>query len=171
MSDRNNADNWRLEESDDTSGRWRLEETEQNQLSPWELQDEEYEEAGWQPVEYARAERNPGGGWVLPSLVGLALIAVVAYGVWIGLTRLPAGTFGSLLDGSALLTPVATADTVAAGTTPEEPAMDPTTAPTETATVAPTLAPTEAPTVVPTPVQVEERFATITSQYGGNARR
>lgn len=172
MSDQNNADNWRLEESGDTSGRWRLEETEQNQLSPWELQEDEYEEVGWQPVEYARAERNQSGGWVLPSLVGLALIAVVSYGAWIGLTRLPAGTIGSLIGNNNLLTPVPTSEAATvAETTPDAPAVEeaPTDAPTATATTPPTVAPTEAPTLPP-PTMVEERFATITSQYGVNAR-
>lgn len=172
MSDQNNADNWRLEESGDTSGRWRLEETEQNQLSPWDLQEDYYEDAGWQPVEYARSGRSQGGGWVLPTLVGLALLAVVAYGVWIGLTYLPAGTIGSLIGTDNLLTPVPTVASVASNDVEETPvvAQEATTEPTATATTAPAVVPTEEPIVAPTVALVEERFATITSQYGVNAR-
>jgi uncharacterized protein YgiM (DUF1202 family) len=172
MSDRNTADNWRLEESGDTTGRWKLEEAEQNQISPWELQDEYAEENEWQPVDYAREPRPQGGGWVLPSLVGLALIAVVAYGAWIGLTRLQPGMLGQLLGQNTLLTPVPTVDSAAAAITPEQPVTEEGAAeePTATATPEALVAPTAAPTVPAAPALVEERFVTISAQYGVNAR-
>ncbi len=168
MSDRNTADNWRLEESGDTTGRWKLEEAEQNQISPWELQDEYAEENEWQPVDYAREPRPQGGGWVLPSLVGLALIAVVAYGAWIGLTRLQPGMLGQLLGQNTLLTPVPTVDSAAAAITPEQPITAE--EPTATATPEATVAPITEPTVPAAPALVEERFVTISAQYGVNAR-
>lgn len=172
MSDRNTADNWRLEESGDTTSRWKLEETEQNQISQWELQEEYPEEAGWQPVDYMREPQRQSGNWVLPSLVGLALIAVVAYGAWIGLTRLQPNMIGQLLGQGTLLTPVPTVAGSAIESTPDQ------AAPTEaaitvippTVVAEPTLPPTAAPTVAPTPAQVEERFVTINAQYGVNAR-
>ncbi|MCB0188415.1 MAG: hypothetical protein KDE31_29295, partial [Caldilineaceae bacterium] len=49
-------------------------------------------------------------------------------------------------------------------------AEEPTEAPTATVTVPPTASPTEAPTASPTLALVEERFVTITSPYGVNAR-
>jgi len=175
MSDRNTADNWRLEESDDRSSRWKLEETEQNQISQWELQDEFAEEAGWQPVDYTREpEQRQSGSWILPSLVGLALIAVVAYGAWIGLSRLQPNMIGQLLGQGDLLTPVPTvvSSSSIAAITPEVAA--PTEAPVEplptTVIAEPTLPPAEVATAAPAPVQVEEQFATITAQYGVNAR-
>ncbi|MCB0063323.1 MAG: hypothetical protein KDE19_14480, partial [Caldilineaceae bacterium] len=59
MSDPNRSDNWRLEESGETAGRWKLEEAEQNRISQWALQDDPSydpsgQEADWHPVEYAR---------------------------------------------------------------------------------------------------------------------
>ncbi len=172
MSDRNTTDNWRLEESGDTKSRWKLEETEQNQISQWELQEEYSEEAGWQPVDYMREPQRQSGSWVLPSLVGLALIAVVAYGAWIGITRLQPNMIGQLLGQGALLTPVPTVAGAAAAVTPDQPV--PTEAPITvippTVIAEPTLPPTEVPTVAPAPAQVEERFVTITAQYGVNAR-
>ncbi len=172
MSDRNTADNWRLEESGDTTSRWKLEETEQNQISQWELQEEYSEEAGWQPVNYTREPQRQSGSWVLPSLVGLALIAVVAYGAWIGITRLQPNMIGQILGQGDLFTPVPTVANSVAATTPDSTAATaaPVTVIPPTVIAEPTIPPTEAPTVAPTPVQVEERFVTISAQYGVNAR-
>lgn len=174
MSDQNTVDNWRLEESGKTRSQWTLEETEQNRLSQWELQDEYQEEVAWQPVEYERdVNSRQGGGWVLPSLVGLALLAVVAYGAWIGLTRLPSNMIGSWLPIANVATPTSAAESVAAtGQTADTPT--PTVAViTEqpTATPEPTLPPAATPTVaVPVPLLVEQQFVVISAQYGVNAR-
>ncbi len=177
MSDPNTSDNWRLEESGDATGRWKLEETEQDRISQWELQnDQSYPPtAEWQPVEYNRdpyQEERGGGGWVLPSLVGLALIAVVTYGAWIGLTQLEIGDFGGIIsnlsgspdpadDVAAAPTPTEAATLAIIATEPQQP----------TATTAPTNTPPPAePTPAPLPALVEERYATVAEQYGINAR-
>ena len=168
MSEQNTADNWRLEDSGDTLDQWKLQETEQTQVAQWQLQGGRTDEVGWQPVDYER--QTPRGSWVLPFLVGLALIAVFAYGVWIGL-----GTLGITNLSSALsFLQTAPTPTIAAAV-PTEPAavaaaLTPTTAP-PTATVAPTA--TATPVVSPTPVllKVEQQVVRVTNLYGVNARR
>ena len=154
MSDQNTADNWRLEDTGKTGKQWKLQETEQNRISQWQLQDDGYDEAGWQPVAYERESRQQGGGWVLPSLVGLALVAVVAYGAWIGLTQInpiSGFNFGSILS-VATATPLPTTAPVVSEPLPTETlavVVNP------TATVAPTPLPTAtlpagpAPTAAP----------------------
>lgn len=178
MSDPNRSDNWRLEESGDTAGHWKLEETEQNRISQWELQNDDayMEEAGWQPVEYTRdpyQQQSGGSGWVLPSLVGLALIAVVAYGAWIGMTQLDLNNFGSLIP-SIASTPLPTSDTAAVAqvdetATPVGEAVATEVVPPTDTPPAPTA--TEAPpTATPVPALVEEQYVTVIEQYGINAR-
>lgn len=171
MSEQNTADNWRLEDTGDTLDQWKLQETEQNQAEQWQLQRVRTEEVGWQPVDYERQGARRGS-WVLPLLVGLALVAVFAYGVWIGL-----GTLG-ITDISSLIAPaqaeptppqaVAAAEldataTAMAGAVAAEP--------TATATVPPTDTPPPAPSPTAEPIKVEQQIVRITNQYGVNARR
>lgn len=171
MSEQNTADNWRLEDTGDTLDQWKLQETEQNQAEQWQLQRTRPGDVGWQPVDYER-QGVRRGSWVLPLLVGLALVAVFTYGVWIGL-----GTLG-IADISSLLAPVQTAPTppqaVAVAeqdATATAAAATPTTAPTATATVAPTNTPLPTPSPTPEPLKVEQQIVRITNQYGVNARR
>ncbi len=172
MSDQNTADNWRLEDTGNTGKQWKLQETEQNRIAQWQLQDESYEDVGWQPVAYEREPRQQGGGWVLPTLVGLALVAVVAYGAWIGLTQFNVSNFsiGSLIS-NATFTPVATE--VGGVTEPivNAPTAVVATAPivtTETPVPTATLPPATSPTLAP--VLVDQRYVRISNQYGVNAR-
>ena len=94
MSRRNLADEWRLEEQDVPADQWKLEPAEQNAIAQWQLRDEAggVDPNEWQPVSYTRERREPRVNWVLPSLVGIALVAVIAYVAWIALER--AGLFG-----------------------------------------------------------------------------
>lgn len=176
MSDQNTADNWRLEDTGKTGKQWKLQETEQNRIAQWELQDESYEDTNWQPVLYEREPRQQGGGWVLPSLVGLALIAVVAYGAWIGLTQFTPGAFnlGNLIS-AATFTP-APANTgndpnAVAGIGTEAATTEVPTAAPATPTPEPTATLPAAPTATAAPAIVELTYARITNQYGVNARR
>lgn len=176
MSDQNTADNWRLEDTGKTGKQWKLQETEQNRIAQWELQDEAYEDTNWQPVLYEREPRQQGGGWVLPSLVGLALIAVVAYGAWIGLTQFTPGTFnlGNLIS-AATFTPAPTNTgndpNAVAGIGTEAATTEVPTAAPATPTPEPTATAPAAPTVTVAPAIVELTYARITNQYGVNARR
>lgn len=171
MSEQNTADNWRLEDTGDTLDQWKLQEGEQTQAEQWQLQRLRPNDIGWQPVDYER-QGPRRGSWVLPLLVGLALVAVFAYGVWIGL-----GTLG-ITDISSLIAPVQTTPTALPEVALAEQdatatalAAVPTEEPTATATVAPTE--TAAPTPSPTPesIKVEQQIVRITNQYGVNARR
>jgi len=169
MSEQNTADNWRLEDTGDTLDQWKLQEAEQTRMAQWQLEGGQPEDVSWQPVAY---ERQPPrrGSWLLPILVGLALIAVFAYGVWIGL-----GTLG-ITDVASLLPSLQTEPTPVSGVAavPQEQAtptvaLTPTTVP--TATLAPTDTPPPTPSPTPEALKVEERIVRVTNQYGVNARR
>jgi uncharacterized protein YgiM (DUF1202 family) len=150
----------------------------------WRLQEDDAA-TDWQPVEYSRPPRSRPN-WILPSLIGVALVAVVGYLVWFGINR-----FGPELAFWSQPSPAATEEVISGtegvgedagegagqeteGTPAEDPdavAAQPQTpevvaSPTPQAPPTPTSAP---PT--PTPVMVEERIATIRNQYGVNARQ
>ncbi|CAN5552708.1 hypothetical protein BH10CHL1_BH10CHL1_24060 [soil metagenome] len=175
MSDQNVANNWRLEETGETQDRWKLQEAEQGLAAQWQLQDEPRTEASWQPVDYTRERPGPGN-WVLPALVVIALIAVVGYIAWIGLTRFNLLTPVSTTDVSQ--TPVSIATSAADANTPDATALAANIAVTQT--TAPTVAPTEPPAataiIVPTPAptptvaRVEQEFISVSDPAGVNAR-
>ncbi len=176
MSEQNTADNWRLEDTGDTLDKWKLQEAEQTQVSAWQLQSGQPSDANWQPVEY---ERQPTrrGSWVLPLLVGVALIAVFSYGVWIGLGTLGID-MGDLGINSFLPslqtepTPTVAAAVVPIGETTPAAEIAATVAPTTTTdAVAETAPPTPIPSPTPAPLLVTEQIVRITNQYGVNARR
>lgn len=173
MSRRNIAEEWKLEGEGEPDDQWTLQPAEQNAVTQWELQDEGApgERGDWQPVDYMREPREPRGNWVLPALVGVALVAVIAYVAWIALDR--AGLFGP--------TSPAPEPTPAAAVEPpvedpvEEPA--PTEAPLDTPpppTPEPTLEPTVEPTPEPspTPIPLVNLESIVVNTVGGvNARR
>lgn len=130
----------------------------------------------WQPVTYSRPPQTRTN-WILPSLVGITLAAVVSYMVWIGITRLSPNiaTLQTIPDPQATPTSAALEEGATDNTAPEEaappPIEDPTNTPpvpTNTSEPTPTTAPTEEPS--PTPILVEQRIATIANQFGVNAR-
>ncbi|MCX6046007.1 MAG: SH3 domain-containing protein [Chloroflexi bacterium] len=172
MSDQNVANNWRLEDTGETQDRWKLQEAEQGLVTQWQLQDEPRPEAAWQPVDYTRERPGPGN-WVLPALVVVALVAVVGYIAWIGLTRFNLLTTTTPTDAAqtpaGVVTSVADANTpaaIAANTEVTQTAA-PTVAPTEPAPTA-VLVPTPAPT--PTVARVEQEFISVSDPAGVNAR-
>ncbi len=173
MSDQDVANNWRLEETGgETQDRWKLQAAEQGLVAQWQLQDERRTDAAWQPVDYAR-ERRGAGNWVLPSLVVLALVAVVGYIAWIGLTRFNLLSPTSTTNVSQ--TPVATT-AAADASTPA--AVGLAVSATPTITVASTTAPTARPepTLAPTPIpaptsaRVEQEFVSVNDPVGVYAR-
>jgi len=169
MSERNVADDWKLEETGETLERWKLQAAEQNATAPWQLQDPTRAENAWQPIDYNR-ERGGASNWLLPSLVILSFVAVVAYMAWIGLTRL-----GLLSPTTAAVEPTAVA---VIATTPDvlTPVVGASDALTPTATVEPTQVVLPTPTIEPTPipaptvVQMIQQFVVITDTAGVNAR-
>lgn len=155
------AEYMELRDTEGVADRWRLQEDEAGAASDW------------QPVEYSRPPKARPS-WIVPTLATVALVAMVGYAAWVGITRFDIG-FGNLLTAETESTPAAEE-----GTDPEATdavALDPqegqATEPAEEATqpaATPTLAPTEAPSPTPTVELVEQRIATITNQYGVNAR-
>lgn len=176
MSEQNTADNWRLEDTGETLEQWKLQEAEQTQVAQWQLQRSRAAEAGWQPVDYER-QTPRRGSWLLPSLVGVALVAVFAYGVWIGLGALGmtdlANSFPGSLIGAATPTAaaVAVADPGADATATALAAVPPTPEPTATATILPTNTPTPEPTATPEPPKVQQVIVRVTVPGGLNGRR
>lgn len=136
--------------------------------SKWQLREESVSE-DWQPVEYTRPSRAEPN-WILPSLVGLVLVVVAGYMVYIGLNRI--SSINLPLIAPVEPTSDASSDTVAEQPGPVVAAVEqeatntpePSEEPTETAE------PTEAPTLEPTAVLVEQQIAIITNQFGVNAR-
>src|SRR5690606_22316081 len=79
MNDKPSSDNWQLQEGEQPDERWTLRESEQRLADQWTLQDTpEGLDQEWQPVEYVKTSR-PAMAWVLPTVVTIALLAVIAY--------------------------------------------------------------------------------------------
>jgi uncharacterized protein YgiM (DUF1202 family) len=169
MSRRNLSDEWRLEEGEAQPDQWKLEPAEQNAITQWQLEGSEPPVPDWQPVDYAREQPGSGGGnWVLPALVGIALVGVVSYVAWIGLNRM------GLFD-SATTEPQPTAAVAVAPTTETTPGEQPTNTP-EAATFTPTPEPSPTATPIPTPTATQIPLVPLQSIYvntagGVNARR
>lgn len=169
MKDQDSTENWRLEEGGEVDDRWVLEPSEQKLTEQWDLQDEPPERVGeWQPVDYQKPPRR-GASWILPTIVVVALLAVLGYSLWALLPNVVRGIMGKgSAEGTATMEPGATPSAVAAVVAAEE---TPTATPTEEIPPTPTdVPPTQEPApVVPKDV-VLQLFGTVTSTYGVNAR-
>ena len=172
MTDQDSTENWQLQEGDKSDDRWVLRESEQRLSDQWDLQTPQTPVQEWQPVEYVKQPRS-GLTWILPSVVVIALLAVLAYTAW---TVIP----GLVMGGTA--TPVTDQPTLIAGApSPQASAVSTQTTPVGavagtpvsgsigvvTETVAPST-PTVAPS--PSPSTVEQEVAQVVSTYGVNAR-
>lgn len=169
MSTEDPLKNWQLEDGKQDAEQWKLEDAEQDLSKHLQLQPGE-PNAYWQPVEYERTaprRRN----WVLPSVLIVALLAVLGYVGWIALGQLGDGTgidLGGFIPGmAAAATETPTAEAVAAAV--ETPAATPTLPPTPTS--APVDTPT--PTVEPTPTVAMAQLisGTVNAVGGVNARK
>lgn len=175
MPERQVAKNLQLDETAERSSSF-MELEEGGQVdSRWQLRTDPSAN-DWQPVEYSRPNQSEPS-WILPSIVGLVLICVAGYLLYTGLSRLsniniasvPAETLPSD-DGTAGTDdgdgatggeqPAPAVAAVAQATSTALPVDEPTAAPT----------PTAEPTVEPTVALVEQQIATITNQFGVNAR-
>jgi uncharacterized protein YgiM (DUF1202 family) len=170
MSRRNIAEEWKLEEGDTPDEQWKLQPAEQNALSQWQLQEEQGPPNplnDWQPVEYARERRTARGNWILPALVGVALVAVLAYGAWVVLGRL--GVLDPVTSPAAPneQAPVAEPTVEQTTTAPEAPTA---TLPPPTPTPEPPPTPTPEPSPTPPPV-VNQESVIVPTVGGVNARR
>lgn len=166
---------WRLEEGSDVDDRWVLQDSEQQLNDQWDIEGVDEPVSQWQPVEYEKQSRSRFT-WILPTVVTVALLGVLGFSafqllpqiseVWDAIT-------GSERTSEAPLdeTPPPEDAVAAAEETPQDAAAaapaEPTPAP---AIQEPTPEP-PTPIPTPTPAVVEQRFATVISAYGVNARR
>ena len=90
MSDRNSMDDWQLQESPDSGDQWQLLDQEQNLAENLQLQEAPAGAEQWRPVAY---EETPSRrtGWILPSMIILALLAVLGYIGWLAINGFDIG--------------------------------------------------------------------------------
>lgn len=169
MSKRNIADEWKLEGANQPQQQWVLQEAEQKSLGPWQLQDQPQVAIEWQPVDYVRDRRGGGANWILPTFVGVALVAVLAYAGWILLNR--TGVLGTIPATAEEPAATATAPAGAPTVAPTPTTAPPTPTPPPPTPTLPPPTPTLAPPT-PTPIlMVDLASAIITADNGVNARR
>jgi SH3-like domain-containing protein len=165
MKDQGSTDNWQLQEGKRDDDRWILRESEQNVSDQWSLQNAPEDEGlEWQPVEYVKP-RRPAFAWILPTVIAVALLAVLGYTVY---QLLPVLLRGQEPPETTAVVPTAEAGEETAPTPAGE--TPSTTEPeviTSTAAASPTAEETAPP---PTPALVAQEFGTVTSTYGVNAR-
>jgi uncharacterized protein YgiM (DUF1202 family) len=164
MSRRNLSDEWRLEETGESEAQWNLQPAEQRATAQWQINPAGEPSTEWQPVDYVRDQGAGRGNWILPALVGIALVAVIAYAAWIGLDRL--GVF----DTTGVLPPATSEPTSVQVAQDATPTLAPTnTPPPPTPTLTPTLEPTATPTLEPspTPIPVVSLASIVVSAEGG----
>ena len=169
MSDQNIGEQWKLQGSNEPQKQWVLQEAEQNALAPWQLQDQPPVAIEWQPVDYVRDRRSGGNNWLLPTLVGVALVAVIAYVGWVVLNRMGILATSPLPNTSA--TPTVEIQNAAQAVAPTDTPIPPT--PTSVPPT-PTSAPPTPTSLPPTPTSiplVDLQSAIITADTGVNARR
>ena len=162
--------NWQLEDRKQPDPeQWKLEDSDQDLSKHLQLQEGETSPY-WQPVEYERAPQGRRN-WVLPSVLIVALLAVLGYVGWIALNQFGGGL--GALTGVAATAPTETttpdAAAAAAAASPTAAPATPTSEP--TATAAPAETPT--PTIEPTPaIAMGELISgTVNAVQGVNARR
>jgi uncharacterized protein YgiM (DUF1202 family) len=168
MSDRNVGEQWKLQGANEPQKQWVLQEAEQNALAPWQLQDQPPVAIEWQPVDYVRDRRSGGNNWLLPTLVGVALVAVIAYVGWVALNRM--GVLATIPLTNTAATPTGEAQSAVQTV---EPTPTPPPTPTSPPPTPTPLPPTPTP-LPPTPTSiplVDLQSAVITADNGVNARR
>lgn len=174
MSTEDPLKNWQLENREQEAEHWKLEDADQDLAKHLQLQQGELD-TYWQPVEYERNAATRRRNWVLPSVLIVALLAVLGYVGWIAMGQLGGSGLDitQMVPGMAATEPAATpaeeaaAAAAAVTATPAEPT--PTLEP--TATSAPAETPT--PTVEPTPAIAMAQLisGTVNAVGGVNARK
>ncbi len=192
--------NWELTDTSGEPLRWmQLENNGEDIANQWRLESPSSgpPPADWQPVEYQNTYETDTSGrrnWVLPAFITIALLAVLGYIAFLGLSRFPldglpaigplgggdqeiaqdlsntddgAPTVSPALGAVTSTTPIADGEVVTESVTGDS-AGD-ATEPTATEPLA-ADAPTPAPTSAPLPTTVTVDAATVTMQYGLNAR-
>lgn len=149
MSNDDPLKNWQLENRGETLDRWKLQDTEQDLSKHMQLQPATGAGPDWQPIEYVREEKRRRTNWVLPSIVIVALVAVLCYAGWLALNRF----------GGASRLPVIGSLLPATGAQPAAPTPPAAATPVAGAAAAVTAAPPATPTVAPSPTAVSTAAA------------
>jgi len=170
MSTEDPLKNWQLEDRKQPDPEeWKLEDADQDLNKHLQLQEGETSPY-WQPVEYERAPQTRRN-WVLPSVLIVALLAVLGYVGWIALGQVGGGfgSFAGIAGPAPTETATVDAGAVAAAASPTQVQATPTPAP--TATTAPVATATS--TLEPTPaIAMGELISgTVNAVQGVNARR
>lgn len=167
MSERKSMDDWQLTESPEPGDQWQLLDQEQGLPDDLQLQSD----AGvtphqWQPVAYEEETKSSGASWLLPTLIIVALLAVLGYVGWLAMNGFD---FGALTSQPPVATQAPNQEgepgVVALATDAPQEETPPTATP-----LPPTATSAPAPTVEPTPAMIEQEMATVDSEYGLNAR-
>ncbi len=168
MSERKSMDDWQLTESPESGDQWQLLDQEQGLPDDLQLQsDADAAHHQWQPVAYEEETKSSGASWLLPTLIIVALLAVLGYVGWLAMNGFD---FGAL----ASQPPAATEPSSQQGgepgvvPVPTNPPQDE--APPTATSLPPTVTPAPTPTLEPTPAMIEQKMATVDSEYGLNAR-
>lgn len=192
MADNRIPSQWQLQETGETRDEWMLHEDEQRLPDHMQLQEEARPvtpESAWQPIDYramqqAAARPRNRGGATLGTLVVLALLGAAGYMTWFYFgnsgaaapTEEAAATAAApddaqqaadsaSVDSAAAEVSAAGAGAAAAGAAPEAMSATPGQA------AVPITASVEIPLPTPTPSPVTLNEATVTEEYGVNARR
>lgn len=173
MADNRIPSQWQLQETGDTRSEWMLHEDEQRLPDHMQLQEDVQPvapESAWQPIDYramqqAAAKPRSRGGAALATLVVLALLGAAGYMTWY--------YFGGSNSAATADEPVAAlaAPTVEATVPPVDATAMPMAETAAAAAVVPITAPVELPAPTPTLSLVTVKEATVTEEYGVNARR
>ncbi|MDI9548698.1 MAG: hypothetical protein QM346_13970, partial [Chloroflexota bacterium] len=166
---------WRLEEGDDVDERWVLQDSEQQLNEQWDIEGVDEPVSQWQPVEYEKQGRSRFT-WILPTIVTVALLGVLGFSaISLGpsIKAMVEEIFGSMRVTEQPLdeTPPPEEAIAAAEETPQDAAAAAPEEPTPAPVVEEPTPEPPTPTPAPTPAVVEQRFATVISAYGVNARR
>lgn len=171
MKDDDSSRGWELEDNDEAEDRWVLEDSEQQLGDEWDLEGTPEPVGQWQPVEYDKPSRG-GPAWILPTLVTIALLAVLGYSAFTLGPELVERAMG-LITGEEPAPPSESPPAEDAAAVAGEPTEQ--AAPTEEPTLTPVPSDTpteEPPTTTPSPTLAvaQKVFATVVSEYGVNAR-
>lgn len=162
MTDPNRMKDWELQAAEPDNDQWQLLDAEQELPEELRLSNEPTVAPEWQPLgPEERRDRSGGRNWLLSILIIFAMLAVVGYIGWLGFGGIGFPTI-TATEPTAIPTDV---PAVAAADTPEPVQEVAPTLPPE-----PTATPTLEPTPTATPFLIDQKEATINSEYGLNVR-
>ncbi len=174
IKDDTSSNGWELDDAGNVGDRWVLEESEQQLADEWDLEGTPAPVGQWHPVEYEK-QRRSGPAWILPTIVTVALLAVLGFSAYTlvpeiwergreALQKIENPFSQSPNTGDPGVAAVSANEPITGTATVAQPVVAPPTAAEPTATLQPT------PTLMPTLALPQHLFATVLSEYGVNLR-